>query len=335
MSVTVVVPQRVGGEAPHEAQTRARELAQVLEAYNEATERLQKSHEHLTAEVERLRQQLASKDAQLQRSRRLAALGEMAAGIAHEIRNPLGAIGLYAGMLVEDLEASPQEPAAPARREGMLRSARRIAEAVRGLDGIVNDVLSFARELQPRPRVLPVTELLNRSVEAYRPAIEAAGIEVHLPQWEPQDHSAGAIMGDPELMHQAMVNLVRNAVDAMEQSRRLPRVLTLGACRAGDRVHITVRDTGEGIAPDAVDRIFNPFFTTRSTGTGLGLAIVHRILDAHGGTIAVRNDGGAVFELNLPAAESGVETNSGMGSHQAGHAAGADASGNGGYGMAA
>ncbi len=335
MSVTVVVPQHVGGEAPQEAQARARELAQVLEAYNEATERLQKSHQHLTTEVERLREQLASKDAQLQRSRRLAALGEMAAGIAHEIRNPLGAIGLYAGMLVEDIEASPQDPGHAGRREGMLRSARRIAEAVRGLDGIVNDVLSFARELQPRPRVLPVTELLSRSVEAYRPAIEAAGLEVHLPQWEPQDHSTVAIMGDPELMHQAMVNLVRNAVDAMEQSRRLPRVLTLDACRNGDRIHITVRDTGEGIAPDAVDRIFNPFFTTRSTGTGLGLAIVHRILDAHGGTITVRNDDGAVFELNLPAAESGVKTSAAMGGHRAGHAAGANASADGGYGVAA
>ena len=294
-----------------EAQDRARELSRVLEAYNEATERLRHSHEHLTAEVERLQGLLASKDAQLQRSRRLAALGQMAAGIAHEIRNPLGAIGLYAGMLVEDL-AIPPENTAPdaAHRERMLRSAERIAEAVRGLDGIVNDVLSFARELRPRLRPLTARQLFERGVEAYRPAIDAAGIEVRLDVPDADEPGDGAdapvLLGDADLMHQAMLNLVRNGVEAMQGSHRLPRVLTLGARCAGQRVRLMVRDTGDGIDPDAVERIFNPFFTTRDTGTGLGLAIVHRILDAHDGTISVRNDGGAVFELDLPATGQGT-----------------------------
>jgi signal transduction histidine kinase len=100
---------------------------------------------------------------------------------------------------------------------------------------------------------------------------------------------------------------VRNAVEAMADPRsrrhrsdRRPRVLTLAARREDGLIVLTVRDTGPGIADDDVDRIFNPFFTTRNTGTGLGLAIVHRIVDAHGGTIAVHNDGGAVFELALP-----------------------------------
>jgi K+-sensing histidine kinase KdpD len=100
-------------------------------------------------------------------------------------------------------------------------------------------------------------------------------------------------------MHRALVNLIRNATQAMPDGG----TLTLEASRDETAVHLVVRDTGPGIGDEAVDRIFNPFFTTRDTGTGLGLAIVHRILDAHGGSIAVHNDpsaGGAVFTLSLP-----------------------------------
>ena len=108
------------------------------------------------------------------------------------------------------------------------------------------------------------------------------------------------LYADAELLHQALLNLVRNAVDAMGQVDR--RVLTLAAECDEQGVTIRVADTGPGIEPADIDRIFNPFFTTRNTGTGLGLAIVHRIVDAHGGAIVADNaaEGGAVFELHLP-----------------------------------
>ena len=121
---------------------RLDELAQIIHAYNDAAGKLQHSHESLKNQVDRLQSQLASTNAQLQRSKRLAALGEMAAGIAHEVRNPLGAIQLYAGMLVDDLSKpliSQTDPPA------MADTARKIASAVRGLDAIVSDVLTFAR----------------------------------------------------------------------------------------------------------------------------------------------------------------------------------------------
>jgi len=263
------------------------DLADVIRAYNEVTERLQRSHDSLIAEVVRLRRELAGADAQIQRSKRLAALGEMAAGIAHEIRNPLAAIQLYVAVLQEDL---PRDTPGAA-------IAGKVAVAVRGLEAIVCDVLSFARELKPRHRLLDVEATLRRVVEAHAPAIAAGGVEVNfdLPESQP------ALIADADLLHQALLNLVRNSVDAMVSGGGR---LTLGVHADGATVVFTVRDTGPGIAESDIDRIFNPFFTTRSTGTGLGLAIVHRIVDVHGGTICVHNNNGAVFQLALPATPS-------------------------------
>ena len=277
------------GSAPGSAVGSPDDLAEIIRAYNRVTENLQASHERLQDEVVRLREELASTNAQLQRSKRLSALGEMAAGMAHEIRNPLGAIQLYAAMVVEDLEADEPKP------DAALDTARKIASAVRGLDGVVNDVLTFAREIEPAPMELSAQDLFERVLEAHRPAIEAAEVEVHGPERDV------AVQGDPDLLHQALLNLVRNAVDAMPKAG--PRRLTLAARREGQAAVLTVRDSGPGIVDEDVDRIFNPFFTTRNTGTGLGLAIVHRIVDAHGGAICVHNATGAVFELTVPDAQ--------------------------------
>lgn len=294
----ISVPTSDTSVSPAGDADRLSELAQIIAAYNQVTEKLQRSHEMLQAEVQRLQQELAGANAQLQRSRHLAALGEMAAGIAHEIRNPLGGIQLYAHMLLEDL---------PAESAGH-QAAGRIAQAVRSLDAIVGDVLHFARELKPHRRPLSSADVFERAVAAHRPAIDAGGVRVLCDAAQADDTT---IDGDGDLLHQAMLNLIRNAVDAMigEEGRPgvpLPRRrLTLCARREGEQVVLSVRDRGPGIDEAAIDRLFNPFFTTRHTGTGLGLAIVHRIVDAHGGAVTVHNDegdGGAVFELWLPAA---------------------------------
>jgi signal transduction histidine kinase len=262
------------------------DLAQIIQAYNTVTERLQKTHEQLSAEVVRLRQELASTNAQLQRSKRLAALGEMAAGIAHEIRNPLAAIHLYAGMLKQDLvRMKPQQDI-----------ASKIASAVRGLEGIVTDVLTFSREMQPDFRPCNVLELFARAVDMQKPAILEHGICV---DDEAIDENF-TLKLDAELMHRALTNLIRNAIDAMAGRKDATLTLASGIDEAEQVARLSVRDNGPGIATDDIDRIFNPFFTTRNTGTGLGLAIVHRIIDAHAGSILVHNDGGAVFELILP-----------------------------------
>lgn len=282
----------------HDAKTPGvDDLAEIIRAYNQVTDKLQHSHEALQAEVVRLRRELASADAQLQRSKRLSALGEMAAGIAHEVRNPLAAIQLYASMITQDLDALDGEFGEP------MRCASQITSAVRGLDGIVGDVLSFAREVEPKPAPLAVTDVFDRVVSAHLPAIESAGVTVNRIYI---DTPGLIVAADSELLHRALLNLVRNAVDAMCQVDQ-PRVLTLDAREVEEGLALSVRDTGPGIDRDAVDRLFNPFFTTRATGTGLGLAIVHRIVDAHGGTVSVTDnpdaDHGAAFELCLPACQ--------------------------------
>lgn len=280
---------------------RLQELAEIIRAYNHVTENLQKSHESLNAQIDRLREQLASADAQLVRSRRLAALGEMAAGIAHEVRNPLAAIQLYAGMIAQDIEhnatAVPSQavPLAPS-----LDAARKITSAVRGLNAIVNDVLTFARDISPRRLPVEVSPLFMRVLDTQKPAIDSACVGIRMNCAEDI-----RIDVDPDLMLQALANVVRNAVEAMaeQKTKTRDRLLTLEAAPSGGFVTIRIADTGPGIAAEHVDRIFNPFFTTRNTGTGLGLAIVHRIVDAHAGAIGVHNDpvsGGAVFELSLP-----------------------------------
>ncbi|MGB0767555.1 MAG: sensor histidine kinase [Phycisphaeraceae bacterium] len=276
------------------ADPRLDDLAQIVEAYSAVTQRLQTSHERLQDEVVRLRRELNSANEQVQRSRRLSALGEMAAGIAHEIRNPLAAIQLYAGMASEDL-ASPTDASIGMAQDNV----QKIASAVRGMSAIVNDVLSFSRGTQPDRKIVDVSELLDRVVAANAPGIDQAGVNVIRRDLRNEPLSA---LADPGLLQQALLNLVRNAVDAMA-SIDGSRTLALDAKRDDVGVVLTVSDTGPGIPDASLDRIFNPFFTTRSTGTGLGLAIVHRIADAHGGSIAVHRDphrGGAIFTLSIP-----------------------------------
>lgn len=267
-----------------ETDQRVADLRQIIDAYNQVTEKLQKSHDTLTDQVVRLQQELASANSELQRSKRLAALGEMAAGIAHEIRNPLASIQLYVRMLEEDLVRMPAQ----------LEITRKVAQAVRGLNGIVTDVLTFARELKIVPAPVTAGALFARAVEAIGPMVQQKQLQVTVAG---DDDESMVLRCDRELMHQVLLNLVRNAAEAVESGGR---IRLTAARESGDRIRLQIADDGPGIDEQVIDRIFNPFFTTRNTGTGLGLAIVHRIVDAHGGTISVDHDGGAVFTLIMP-----------------------------------
>lgn len=267
---------------------RLEELTQIIGAYNQVTENLRRSHDALGEEVVRLQQELAGADAQLQRTRRLAALGEMAAGIAHEIRNPLAAIQLYVQMIAEDLACEKYGPSLQNAR----RHAREVAREIRRLDRIVNDVLTFSRDMSPRSQPVMVASLFEQVIAAHQPTIAARDVEV-----TQQVDGPLMIDADAQLLHQALLNLLRNAVEAVASPGG---VVQLYAKMETSQIILGVRDNGPGIADEHTDRIFNPFFTTRNAGTGLGLAIVHRIADAHRGAIVVRNQDGAVFELMLP-----------------------------------
>jgi signal transduction histidine kinase len=266
----------------------------LLTAFNEVTSRLEATHDQLRAEVSRLNAELARANEEVERSRRLAALGEMAAGIAHEIRNPLGSIRLYARMLDEDLRSRPEQH----------RIACRIAEAARTIDAIVRDVLAFARGQAVRAEPVSASEVLTEALSACMEG--SSGVRVVRKDLE---RGVVRMLADVTLMRQALANVIRNAIEAMEGVER-ERVLTLDAFHRTGQVTLSVRDTGVGVTEDVARRMFNPFFTTRAAGTGLGLAIVHRIVEGHGGRVSVHNntpEPGATVELVLPAAPAARE----------------------------
>tara|TARA_A100000171_G_scaffold24784_1_gene23050 strand:+ start:4435 stop:5415 length:981 start_codon:yes stop_codon:yes gene_type:complete len=276
------------------------DLAELMSAFTEVTSKLEHTHAQLRGEVARLNAELRDANEALQRSRRLAALGEMAAGISHEIRNPLGSIKLYASMLHEDLESLPDQR----------QVVEKIGRAVRGLDEIVGDVLSFARETNAKFVACETAPIIAQSLEAC--CAEIAGAVV-------LDEPRGSIEleCDPCLLQQALVNVLRNAGEANRISGGDQIVVSVEYSRleredrSEDAIAVTVSDRGDGIPSQVIERMFNPFFTTREAGTGLGLAIVHRIVDAHRGSVEVGNHDahpGAWVRITVPVRQPVVVT---------------------------
>jgi len=265
----------------------------ILRTYNDVTERLKRSHETLLAEVQSLGDELREKNKQLERRERLAALGEMAAGVAHEIRNPLGGIGLYASLLERDLADRPAQQ----------EIARRISAGVQNLESIVRDILAFAGGAEPRFESTCLGAIVDAVVSQAAARIESGGIQLTV-DGDLREERAHCDAGQIE---RALANLLFNAIDAAGEGGQVWIRQERGRReRAGaGRVAIVVEDNGPGVPAEIAGRIFNPFFTTKHLGTGLGLAIVHRIAEAHGGHVGVelRPGGGARFVLELPAAK--------------------------------
>jgi two-component system sensor histidine kinase HydH len=280
---------------------RERELAAIIDAYNGVTERLKLSHEQLSAEVSRLREELSRKNRQLRRRERLAALGELAAGVAHEIRNPLGGISVFASLLRRDLAGQP----AP------LRLVEKISMGIARLERIVTDILEFGRPAEPVAEPVSLMDLLSEVKELAAGKRSTADIETDVP---PALRDC-VMLTDAAMLQRALLNLVLNGLEAGEPSGAVVRIRVTQP--SDGRIAIEISDNGPGIAPELLDRIFNPFFTTKQTGTGLGLAIVHQTVETLGGSIVAFNrpEGGAAFVLTLPRVlhESGDEQADGTG----------------------
>ena len=279
------------------------ELSALLEVTSEATGRLQQSHDRLLAEVLRLSEELEQKNKLLARKTRLEVLGEMAAGVAHEIRNPLGGILLYAGLLERDLVASP----------GPLRLARAIMRGVQSLEAIVDDLLSFTRGFEPSPRRCSLRDVAEEALKAAVGELARTDIHVVREYAEPDV----PLEGDPELLRRAVLNLVLNAVQAMKKEGVLSvRTGTLHT-KGRSACWIEVTDTGPGIAADMLERLFEPYVTNKLGGTGLGLAIARKIVESHRGEIDARNldTGGACFRATLPVSMVGPAPQDPKGDH--------------------
>ena len=256
------------------------ELGDLASAFNDMTQELR---------------HLREREADFRRRDRLAALGEMAAGIAHEVRNPLNIMRNAAQRLVRRSDAAGGE---------QQEMSRFIVEEVDRLERVVSQLLAFARQPQPEPQPTDANALIDRTLAALAPEAAAAGVDVEL---ELED-ALPPVMLDPEQGYRVLMNLAQNAFQQMGPNGggRLTvrtRAATMGEARRG-AVRIEVADTGPGIAADAIDRVFNPFYTTREDGVGLGLSLVHNIITAHGGDITVESTPGrgATFQITLPQA---------------------------------
>jgi len=304
-AIAPVIPRpRIMNDGLPPAALEVQDVSDLMRSVVEVTERLQTTHDALRAQIAALQEELAAANEKLRRSRSLAALGEMAAGIAHEVRNPLASILLDSQLLQEDLSARPEQAAMCARIRG----------AVQRLDTIVGDVLSFARDAKIHRELIDAEMLLKRSLESCEGVFRGSDIELVVK--EPD--ARWAILGDESLLIQALGNVIRNAVEALMEHACRPRRIELSAARRrrrladgriAQRIVLAVTDTGPGMAAEVISRIFNPFFTTRRAGTGLGLAIVHRIVDAHRGEIDVASapGQGTTISLCLPAAPATAE----------------------------
>ncbi len=232
----------------------------------------------------------------LRRSDRLAAVGELAAGLAHEIKNPLTALLTFSRRLTRAFED------ADFRQKFQTVVPRELER----INGIVEGLLELARPARLAFKPLRVSALLERTVELYETRIDAQRIDVQ----REYARDLPTIFADHDALYQALVNLVTNALDAMPNGGVL--VLrtawsdgeSLGGRRGGSarRVAIEIQDSGVGMSPVIVGRIFNPFFSTKDGGTGLGLALAHKIVDDHEGSLDVRSTPGAgtTFRLVLP-----------------------------------
>jgi two-component system sensor histidine kinase HydH len=252
--------------------------------------------------LERRQEQQRDLEAQLHQSERLAALGEMTAGVAHEIRNPLGIISSTAELLQERL----------ARYEPQTRLAQIIVDESNRLNEKVTEFLDFARPRIPNLRPCDLEAVINRSLELMEPEIGRLGITVT----RRYQRGGRAMAADQDLLHQAFLNILLNAIQAMPQGGQLTVSTKPGPHGQGGEIQFM--DSGEGIDPEDLKKIFNPFFTTKEKGSGLGLPIVKSIIEAHCGALKIHSTAGegttvAITLPDLPLPK-GIEEKTGLAS---------------------
>ena len=234
---------------------------------------------------------------QAERNRRLVSMGEMAAGIAHEMRNPLGSMELFSSILRDDLVGLIK--AYPGLNEGkdLLKLSEHISSGIKTLSSVLTNMLVFATQPKPKFKAVLISALLNESLELLSPMIETSSVEVEL-----KGEAGGlTVLADDELLGQIFLNIIINALQAMKEQKRGKLTIDVSVSEIS-AVEISFADTGVGISISSVERIFDPFFTTKAKGAGLGLSIVSNLMKAHGGVIEV--DGnvgkGATIKLRFP-----------------------------------
>lgn len=231
-------------------------------------------------------EELKIKEEELLQSKKLAAIGTLASGVAHELNNPLNNIYISA----QALQREAGERYSPFMKETLNDI---VSQSIR-VKGIVADLLEFARGREPRLREVEINNLITGVYKSIGSSINLKDIKFVLDS----DPNGIVIYADPEQMERVFINLFTNAVDAMNRKGSL----SVKVAAEGDIIKAKVSDTGKGMSPEAIEKVFEPFFTTKDNGTGLGLAIVFNIINKHKGKISVESEEGkgAAFTIILP-----------------------------------
>jgi len=239
----------------------------------------------MEGQLARREEELERKNKELFQARKLAAIGTLASGVAHELNNPLNNIYLSTQVLVREMgEACPSN---------MKEIVTDIRSQTLRVKSIVGDLLEFARGRDPQLKVVVLHDII---MKAYR--FTANSINMERIRFSLDSNSDMLVLADPEQLERVFINLFANAVEAMEEGGDLSVRVT----QEDNSVIIDISDSGKGIAGDALEKIFEPFYTTKDKGTGLGLAIVFNIINKHNGKIAIRSEEGkgTTFSITLP-----------------------------------
>jgi C4-dicarboxylate-specific signal transduction histidine kinase len=265
-----------------------------LEASRKAMIHIMGDLRETTAEMQRREHQLRRKQEQLVQAGKLATLGELTTGVAHELNNPLNNVGLFIGNAIDLFELGVSD------RQQIVRELGRAMQQVRKATEIISHLRTFGRAAPASREPISLGQVIGRALSLMQEQLRLREIEVTI-DLGPEEL---VVIGNPIQLEQVFINLLTNARDAVAASPRKAIRIT-GSVRPA-AVEIALTDTGHGIPPGLKRRIFDPFFTTKEVGkgTGLGLSITYGIIKEHGGTISVasRPDEGATFTIQLPTA---------------------------------
>lgn len=267
-----------------------------LEASRKAMIHIMGDLRETTAEVERRERELRDKQEQLVQAGKLATLGELTTGVAHELNNPLNNIGLFVGNAVDLIELAVTE------KEQIVRELRHAKQQVGKATEIISHLRTFGRAAPASREPISLKQVIERALSLMREQLRLREIEVTVDLGLPLEEPV--VVGNPIQLEQVFINLLTNARDAVAESSR--KAIRISASVGAATVEIAFADTGTGIPPGLERRIFDPFFTTKEVGqgTGLGLSITYGIIKEHGGTISVMSPPGegATFLIHLPRA---------------------------------
>ena len=275
------------GELTHRVtpDTGRSELVEVAREFNRMAGRLEAAR----ADVIREAHERVALERRLRQSEKLAAIGNVSAGLAHQIAAPLNVISGRAEMLLKRPEADAEQ----ARHLGI------IVDQIGRISPPARRLLDFSRHREPRLQPVEVDALVGEAVELLDPELARLGIALE------RVGPPVSVRGDPVLLHQVFVNLLMNAIEALEGAEKERRITVRSGLLSPSEVAVEIEDPGPGIASHVKSKIFEPFVTTKTGGTGLGLAIARTIVEEHGGSleaVTVQDSAGTVFRLTLPAA---------------------------------